>query len=108
MPISDERERGRGETVKQAAINAARRGDSPTESFGADLLAEAFTDPAELAELERIAVETREARNARGAAIAERRLLEKETRHVLKEWDAAEQAERHAKAEAEALRRLGK
>jgi hypothetical protein len=101
---ADERERAR---EKVAA--AARRGEDPRSTFPLADLEWAFRGcEDELAQLGSIAEQERTARARR---IRERDAadeLRDETNRVLKQWDIAEQAERRAKAEAEARQRIAK
>lgn len=99
---AEARERARAHVTGQA-----RRGESPSTFDPADL-AWAFAGlEAALVELEQEAEQVREAQRERERAKPRQRDLERMTATVLKEWDAAAKAERLAKVDAEARKRLG-
>jgi hypothetical protein len=102
---SEEAERAR---ARETVAAAARRGRAPSSEFTAEDLAWAFYGrQLELEELEQLAAEHAEAAQARARSAETGRALKAEIDAVLREWDAAEAAERRRLAEAEARRRLG-
>ena len=103
---SDEEQRA---DAREKVAGAARRGEQPTDYYSADDLEWAFGagHEDELAALEQQAGAVRLAKRAKQEAAPRVRQLEKMTSIVLKEWDAADAAERRAKATAEASKRLG-
>jgi hypothetical protein len=86
---------------------AARRGDGPNKFKRDDVMFAVNGDPAKIDELTAIAESARADQRERVRRLAEKDDLRAATNRVLAEWETAERAERRARAEAEAKKRLG-
>jgi hypothetical protein len=103
MPSTPEDERRRARATVE---DAARRGETPSETFNPDELAEFFS-PDEIINLDAQAEQAREENARRRERREQDRALRRMTERVLEEWDQEEQANRRRNAEAVARKRLG-
>lgn len=101
----DERER---HLARSKVSRAASEGTSPHANWSESDLQWAFGNGHEdrLAELEQVAADILEKRQAAAAASARRTELHSVTESVLREWDRLEKHERRVRAQAEAERRI--